>query len=115
MTKIKVLNEWKRPSEEVYALADKIKDLSIRTVKDPNTRGPAGHIIRELTVAFGLAEALKKDHVLYSQAKDNYEELYLVLENQNFHFENLGLDLLFNKKQFKEMVDIDLDFRMKDF
>lgn len=79
-------------------IAERVMDLGRKYVKGSYSN--YDHVGREWSEALEFAHALKRNKDLYRAVKDNYEDVYLILEDRNFHTENLGLEALFDRKDF---------------
>ena len=94
--------------EAMYELAEKVMTLSTNYIKGSYS-GLDPYIGRKPVEALQFAKALKADKKLFAEVKKNYKAVYAILEDENYHAANLGLDALFNQKQFKNTMAMFVD------
>lgn len=112
----RLYEEYKWPSDgpgEAAALSRRLMDLGHRVVKGSYSLSAEDHC-RRISEALAFARAVKRDKRLFKAVRDNFDEVYAILENENFHVENLGLEALFDRREFLRDAGTILESALRD-
>lgn len=88
-------------------MIDKIKEIGIGFSEQNKITAdsyPATEIGVRTAKIIELAKVLKKVKINKSFIKANFDEIHEALEWDNFHDENLALELIFRPKDFRQFV-----------
>lgn len=104
----RLFEEVRWPSDgpgEAAALSRQLMDLGHRIVRGSYSLS-AEDQCRRISEALAFAKAVKGDKRLFKGVRDNFDEVYAILENENFHTENLGIEALFDRGEFLRDVGV---------
>lgn len=100
---LKSVNEAVKSDEELEFLSDRVIDFARKYVK--GSYGGFDGVGRRFSEALEFAHNLKRNTGLFNEVLANYREIYAILEDENFHTENLGLQALCEPREFMKTVD----------
>lgn len=99
--KLKKINE-ELTEDEVWDLEQRLLRFSEKYIKG-SYRGQ-DYIGRRWGEILEFAEELKRNKRLFAEVRENYEQLVELLEWENAHSEVLGLEAIFEPKEFMKTV-----------